>query len=100
MGLPKPRCLGLAGALRAGESPSIPALPTSAAGTHSGRRAPWGSRSPGFHEPLVKRSGAGRSGFTKSKIPGLGVFSARYSKAGWRAKGLNRLLKVETEVCD
>lgn len=67
---------------------------------HSGRRAPWGSWSPGFHEPLVKRSGAGRSGFTKSKIQELGVFSARYSKVGWRAKGLNRLLEVETEVCD
>lgn len=58
---------------------------------HCRRRAPWGSRSPRFYEPLAKRSGAGRSGFTKSKIQGLGVFSGQVFKswlAGQRSEPL------------
>ena len=106
MALPKPRCLELAGALRARRVAlhPRPAHPRRRH-LHPGRRAPWGSRSPGFYELLVKCSGAGRSGFTKSKIQGLGVFSGQVFKswlAGQRSEPLRSRWrrKSAAEMCE
>lgn len=82
MGLPKPRCLELAGALRARRVALHPRPPhPRRRHPHTGRRAPWGSWSPGFYEPLVKGSSTGLSGFTKPKIQGLGIFSGQVFKS-------------------
>lgn len=82
MGLPKPRCPELAGALRARRVALHPRPPhPRRRHPHTRRRAPWGSWSPGFYEPLVKGSGAGLSGFTKPKIQGLGIFSGQVFKS-------------------